>query len=370
MIDRLRVMNFKSLRNLDLTLGVLTILIGPNEAGKSNILDALGMIHDMIMTSISGGTAAEGPTEKRGGYRNVAWSGEDRRPMTFAIEGRLRSADLFGYTIGLELVGGRGAVAREDFFTPDKAVELRQSTTNWTYEGSSGSVVPHELALVRIRDQHPLAEELCRFISGWRFYNLSPALMAKPNDTIAVRRLSSDGSNLSAVIHTLLSEGNPSLEAIEQSLKAFSPEIQKVLAPIDESGRTFVAVRERGLRQLVPAWSMSYGTLYFLGLAVALLGPETPSLITFEEPDAHAHAHLLELTAEMLQAAAAKTQVIATTHGPYLLDFLPAESITIVERVEGATKAIRAKSKRHYLRIIKELGAGRAWYSGHIGGVP
>jgi len=44
MIDRLIIKNFRSIENLDLAMGTLNALVGPNSSGKSNILKALNII--------------------------------------------------------------------------------------------------------------------------------------------------------------------------------------------------------------------------------------------------------------------------------------------------------------------------------------
>ena len=370
MINRLSVTNFKSLHKLDLALGSLTVLVGPNQAGKSNILDALALLNGLMRFSLMPNIAGD-PIAARGGYRDVVWRGEYRNPITLGIEGHLGSSSPFRYTVRIEFEADYWAVTEESLTAPpEEAAQIRSSPTNWSYKGSSGSIDGNKLALVRIRNESTLANQLSQSISTWSFYNLLPTLMSHANETVAARRLDEDGANLSAVVHTLLSEGNPLMATIEENVKGFVPDIEKILAPINESGRTYVAVRERGLPRPIPAWAMSHGTLFCLGLAVALFSADMGDLITFEEPDAYAHAHLLELIAEMLQATSDKRQVIATTHRPYLLDYLPRDSITIIDKANGATNCIRAKDKKRYLKVMKELGAGKAWYSGHIGGVP
>ncbi|MFC1968618.1 AAA family ATPase [Chloroflexota bacterium] len=369
MINRLHVRNFKSLHDLSVVLGGLNILIGRNEAGKSNILDALALLKGLMRFSLMP-NIAEDPIATRGGYRDVVWRGEDKEPITIGIEGHL-SGSPFEYTVRIELAVNDWVVTDEILTTPpEQPAQLRSSPTNWTYKGSSGGINGNQLALVRIQNESALAKQLSQSISTWSFYQLSPELMSHPNETIPVRRLDDDGANLSALIHTLLGERDPSLEAIEENVKAFSSDVEKIIAPVNESNRTYVAVRERGLWRPIPAWAMSHGTLFFLGLTAALFGPDTADLITLEEPDAYAHAHLLEVIGEMLQTAANKRQIIATTHRPYLLDYLPRDSITVIEKAKGATKCVRPKDKRRYLKAMKELGASKAWYSGHIGGIP
>jgi len=369
-INRLRVTNFKSLHELDLALGNLTVLIGPNEAGKSNILDALALLRGLMRFSLMPNIAGD-PIATRGGYRDVVWRGEHGSPITLSIEGHLGSSSPFDYTVRIELVADYWAVTDEILTAPpEESAHIRSSPINWNYKRASGSIDGNKLALVRIQNESALAKQLSQTISSWGFYNLSPALMSHANAPVSAQRLDEDGANLSAVVHTLLSEGNPLMATIEENVKAFSPDIEKILAPINVSGQTYIAVRERALPRLIPAWAMSYGTLFCLGLATALFGSDTADLLTFEEPDAYAHAHMLEHIAEMLQAVTDKRQIIATTHRPYLLDYLPPDSIAIVDKVNGATSCIRARDKKRYLKLIKELGASKAWYSGHIGGVP
>jgi predicted ATP-dependent endonuclease of OLD family len=62
--------------------------------------------------------------------------------------------------------------------------------------------------------------------------------------------------------------------------------------------------------------------------------------------------------------------VIATTHSPTLLNYLPADSFVVVEKTKGATECRPLKGRKGVKQVIKDLGAGEAWYSGHLGGVP
>ena len=48
MINRIRIKNFKSLKDVDLALGPLNVLVGPNMGGKSNILDAFFFLQQFL----------------------------------------------------------------------------------------------------------------------------------------------------------------------------------------------------------------------------------------------------------------------------------------------------------------------------------
>ena len=120
----------------------------------------------------------------------------------------------------------------------------------------------------------------------------------------------------------------------------------------------------------IGTFGMSDGTLISLALAVALLTPTVPSLLAFETPEVELHPYLMENLAEILVAASRRTQVITTTHSPYLLNYLPLESLVIVEKVEGKTICKPVRSRKQLKAVVDQLGAGTAWYGGHLGGIP
>ncbi|WP_020493968.1 AAA family ATPase [Verrucomicrobium sp. 3C] len=44
MLNRIKILDYKSLRNVEVRLQPLSVLFGPNAAGKSNFLDALQLL--------------------------------------------------------------------------------------------------------------------------------------------------------------------------------------------------------------------------------------------------------------------------------------------------------------------------------------
>ena len=79
-----------------------------------------------------------------------------------------------------------------------------------------------------------------------------------------------------------------------------------------ESGREF------------PAPILSDGTLRFAAITAAFFQPELPGVMTIEEIENGIHPSRLQLLIELFrsQTGYGKTQVIATTHSPLVLDWL------------------------------------------------
>lgn len=65
---------------------------------------------------------------------------------------------------------------------------------------------------------------------------------------------------------------------------------------------------------------MSDGTLRALAMLLAVYQEPLPSLLMIEEPEASMHPGSLGAIGDIIRAAALRTQVVATTHSPELLD--------------------------------------------------
>jgi predicted ATPase len=67
MLNTLAVSNYRSLRNLVIPLGQLSVLTGPNGSGKSNIYRALRLLAD----TARGGVVAS--LSREGGFESTLW---------------------------------------------------------------------------------------------------------------------------------------------------------------------------------------------------------------------------------------------------------------------------------------------------------
>src|SRR4030042_2217065 len=103
MITKLKIKNYKSLENIEINLQPLTVLIGPNNAGKSNIFDSLKCLRELSSQS------QQNAFELRGGFEQVVFNGE--------IENRLIQWDILfcknkeELNYMLEYAGGKGLQA-------------------------------------------------------------------------------------------------------------------------------------------------------------------------------------------------------------------------------------------------------------------
>src|ERR1700730_2043184 len=107
MITRLQVRNFKSLREIDLSLGPINVLVGPNMSGKSNILDVFRFVYQVFFPEAN----AQGisyAVAQRGGISEVLWKGDDSKLITIALEAADDADPSTRYRYSLELIAGTG----------------------------------------------------------------------------------------------------------------------------------------------------------------------------------------------------------------------------------------------------------------------
>jgi predicted ATPase len=86
-------------------------------------------------------------------------------------------------------------------------------------------------------------------------------------------------------------------------------------------------LHQRGMLRPLRSAEFSDGTLRFLLWAAALLSPQPPSLMVLNEPETSLHPDLVRPLAELITAAAQRTQIIVVTHSPTLRERLDTQPI-------------------------------------------
>ena len=350
MISRLAIKNYRSLRDVELRPGPLTVLIGPNGAGKSNLIDALRFIKAIHSAApMSAGKVTTEQLEERGGYEQVVWGGMTGEKIEFETEfsNGEKGLDIPGFRV--EIQDSPGPYLRSD--TSPIGAEK--------WEGAAGAD--------GINNEY---RKVVNHLQSWQFYNFSPDLMRKPTKVKQESLLNETGSNLSTVIHSLFSEGHPDLEEAVGMLKVMVPTVERLTSPIFGDGQTYVALKEKGVKQPTGTWGLSDGTLLALALSIALIVRPEPELICVESPEDGIHPASLEAVADLLEAASRGTQVVVTTHSPHLLYWLPPECFVVVKKEAGKTNLYPLRDDAALQEIARELGAGEAFYSGFLEDVP
>ena len=234
MLKRLIAKNFKSLRSLDIPLGQLTALVGPNMGGKSNILDALRFLHECWFPPKPGTYGPSNALARRGGVDEVLWKGEQDKLLSLGMEfaDPARPGTSFDYDI--ELVAGAGGYVN----IQDERLALkhagkqfplitRDPAGRWLVNSGSQQLVNvhSERSAMELAPPNWDGFPLKWFAQNWRYYELVPSLMKQINQVTAGGVLEPYGQNLSAWLMWLQTRSPESFERITEVAHDVFPDL-------------------------------------------------------------------------------------------------------------------------------------------------
>lgn len=392
MIQRIAIRGYKSIRDLDLRLENLTVLIGPNAAGKSNFLDAL-----QLMSRLAGSrTLIEAfAPPYRGKPLESFWFGDQgleglthQKSASFSIEvdvdlapkiidavdrqiaemrgrpglmpetGVLKSYIhhrllRYGVEIGISPKTGQLFVL-DEYLAPlnsagkpkGKPLPFLQTVEHRLHLRMEGQSHPTYLDLrldhtvlsrPHYPPHYPHLTALKREFESWFFYYLEPRERMRAASSVKeVRHIGLMGEELASFLNTLRAIDPKQFQGIEKAIHHLIPSITGIQTKVNKFGEVELSILEDGIE--VPARVVSEGTLRILGLLALLGAKDTPSVIGFEEPENGIHPRRIREVARMLSVLARKdAQVIVTTHSPILPDYVDDKSLFLCRRTGGKT---------------------------------
>jgi len=400
-IRTLRLQNFLSYgsEGEEIELQPLNVLIGANASGKSNLIEAIGLLRatpkDLTV-----------PIREGGGISEWLWKGNKEIP-TARIEATLeypKGAILLRYRISFTMVGQRLELV-DEIIQNDQPNNTAEPDASFFYQHQSGSApvllvrtdVPRQiggqigraltitqrslrnfsldqsiLSQRRDPDQYPeltyLSDQLSQ-IYLYREWNIGRfAELRRPQKTdLPENFLLEDTSNLGLVLNDL-QHRSATKNLIIENLKKFYHAVDDITTKV-YGGTVQIFIHEKGLSQPIPATRLSDGTLRYLCLLTVLCHPTPPPLICIEEPELGLHPDILPTIAELLIEASKRTQLIVTTHSDSLVSALtevPA-AVIVCERDEMGSHLHRLEPEP-LKQWLQKYSLGELWTMGEIGG--
>jgi predicted ATPase len=388
MINRIRIKNFKSFRDLDVGLGLTNVLVGPNMSGKSNFIDAFRFLVDLLTPS-AGLQGLPNAMTKRNGFQEVAWKGESSSMIAFTLDGTVRQkeGELFKWSYHLEIVGdrryGNVNVQREELtlFRPEGQLLLIETVQGQrTLNGATRKGISqiHDTGRLALEYEIPDWEgnEIRTSIASWRFYRLIPPSMRQANPSAAAQVLTEYGDNLASWLLLLQTRYGVQFQRIVKVCREVFPDLQDVLSWPTPQSTVYIASREKYLNSPTTVWQMSDGELSFIALLSLILAPAElgSALYCIEEPENFLHPRLLIVLSELLKQVQMELgiensgQLIISTHSPQLIDRCSIDDLILFRRNQGSTECVRPRDNEHFKKLVDsgEIGLGELYYSGAL----
>lgn len=354
---------------IDLPLLGLNVLIGPNGSGKSNLIEAFSLLR-------AAPSNLSAPVKQMGGIKEWLWKGKPG-----SVEALIEA------TVGS--ISHKLNVCEDGFRLDVAAEQIEDQITGQLYYRSSGGsalLLDNErnerklkreqldasgsiLSQIKDAERYPVLDLLQAAYSGiqvFQNWSFGPSSQIRRGHSAHGRGdfLIDGGDNVALVLNKI---NNKARRALIYSIKKLFDGIEDVGFQID-GGNVLLFLEESGGRS-IPATRLSDGTLRYLCLLAILLHPEPPPFIVIEEPELGLHPDVLPHIAELLQQAAKRTQIVATTHSRALVDaFSEDPECVVVCGKESGESSFERLDAAHLKAWLDRYSLGELWSAGELGG--
>ena len=381
-VNKLKLSNFKSFRNVDVELRKFNALIGANASGKSNLLEIIALLRtasaDLRPAILKGGGVSEwiwkGNPEAAARI-NVVVSNEQTRPplrhviafraakQTFQIdderienecpqEGEHDPYFYYRFQHGKPVINKRNVPKPRQLGRDSIDMEL-----SILAQRRDPDIYPEITHLAGVYDRICLYRE---WAFGRNTVFRNPQKADLRND-----RLEEDFSNLGLFLNRL------------RRFPKAKTALLKGLRDLYQGLTDFEVIIEGGTVQVfftegeftIPATRLSDGSVRYLCLLAILCDPNPPPFIGLEEPELGLHPDLIPKLADLMVDASQRTQIVATTHSDLFVDALSSlpESVVVCEKHQGQTQFFRLE-RRKLQSWLSSYRLGQLWTRGDLGG--
>lgn len=381
MITRFQVQNYKALRDVTLDLTPMHVLIGPNDTGKTSILEA--------MTALC--RSVDYPLEEAftGSWQgsDLVWQHTPNLPVSLGVTVEEEQRQ-FEYQLSCIFTPNERSIYIESehfkHVKEARTVDLpRSRRTDTSVICGVASAFP--LGIPTGNEPQVAAAFVHRALSGVHFYRWEPRFLALPVAPDAKRRfrMDSSGFGLALCLDDILGYDREQFIQLENRFRAIFPQIKTIrlmqepayrgladdrlhmpmLEKADGKGIYFEFVNG----QQVPASQTSDGVLLVLAyLAIFYLPtPHRPRIVLVEEPENGIHPKRLQDVLGILRDLIKEqttSQVILTTHSPYVLDLFEPEEVSLCRMSEdGSVSVHRLSESQTVQEQIDIFTLGEIW---------
>ena len=372
-LQSLRVRNFKAIvDSKTVKFGPLTAFIGNNGAGKSSLIEALetsqSIVRDGLNIAMQRWLGIEHVRHK--GQEAKERLGEAVNPISFelALGDSPRKVRRLALTVNNDPAANRMIIASERISRTDGTWMERDPMGAMQSYGAGRSILTTSVDEVAVR----LGDD----VLAWQFLTMTPERMGLPvpqQRTKGDVRLAHDGSNVADFLLDLRRQDQNAFDGIVETMSFVLPyakDIQPTLTSSEIERKAWLQLTEANFK--VPGWLLSTGTLRLLALLALLRHPNPPPLIVVEEIENGLDPRSVHLIVEEIRNAVLSgvTQVIVTTHSPYLLDLLTLEHLVVVERdAQGHPRFTRPADQANLQRWAAEFAPGKLYTMGNLTGL-
>lgn len=358
----IEVNGFRSIKSLTLELSTkVTLLIGANGAGKSNLVDAFELLGYTVDRKLGAHVL------RSGGFSQMihrSFADDPTDWVAVKVWGDWNGPFRNGYR--MQLTAG-----------PEDIALL--SETTYTHNQRYPEPYDHALGFGRESRlsegeaaRHPANVYLLEVLSGCRVFHFDDTSTDAPplrrSDSSDSETLQSDARNLASVLLDMKLNHTEKYEQIRRSVRNVAPFFDDFVLR-EETGSVLLRWSERGLDGVFSGAALSSGTLRFICLAVLLQQPRPPATIVLDEPELGLHPAAIHQLADLMRSVGTSQRIVAATQSVTLLGQFSLEEVVVVERESGST-TVRRPDRELLTAWLADYSVGELWEMNLLGGRP
>ncbi len=357
MINRIEIENFKSIREMDLQLNPINILIGANGAGKSNFIGFFKLLKNMYDRNLQNYVAEEG------GADNVLHYGlKQSENLKGVIE--FNKVNRYYFRLNPNQAGNL-------YYYSEGTQYNREGSLSWD-EVDLGNGYSESTLINKQSGRYYYVKWYMTSFRVFHFHDTSKtAKIKQPCHIFDNQYLREDGANLAAYLYALQQTNIKNFKRIEMVIRSVAPYFEKFDLKPDRLNPDSIRLewKEKGSDAYFNAKHLSDGTLRFIALATLLLQPKAPQVIIIDEPELGLHPFAINKLAGLIKKASANTQIIISTQSVNLVDNFEPEDIITVDREEGQS-VFRRQDRETLKGWLTDYSISDLWNKNVIGGRP
>jgi predicted ATPase len=344
-LKSVHIQNFKAINDSkNVALTPLTVLIGNNGSGKSSLVEGLDTYRSIIVDGL------DDAMSRWFGFQH-AWN----KPVHIKNNPYLEQhSDKYPMVFSWSAHTPKGALQASLSVQTNPAFngqfiqkEAAKKKADWSLQRDADGIFCLEYPnqpLQRGRvdlDKSALPKDARDFVNSWQFLALAAERMGVPTPKRTAASssllLNRDGSNIAQYLLAIRDKDISAFNGIVDAMKFvldYAEDFQTI--ETQEVQRTlYMSMKEKKCE--IPSWMLSTGTVRVLALLAVLRNPDPPKVVIIEEIENGLDPRTTHMILEEVRIAvqSGRTQVIMTTHSPYVLNLLPLQTVVLVERDNG-----------------------------------
>lgn len=356
-LSKVTIRGYKSIKNCDLELKNINVLIGSNGAGKSNYISVFTLLQDVLKKNLQVFVG-------RSGVNSLFYNGlKETECISFEF-----FFDKNSYGFNLMPTDDNRIIFQKEFF----------GYYGREYNNESNVARGNSESLWETGTDNKLGEYVIPILKGqnWRvyhFHDTSRTAKVKQEHNITNNRvLMFDASNLAAFLYRLKNNYEKSYNEIVETIRLIAPYFDDFMLEPKEGNNELIVLKwhQKGCEDVFNASQLSDGTLRFICLTTLLLQPSElqPATIIVDEPELGLHPYAITMFADMVKQISSKKQIIISTQSVELLNEFDVDDVVVVDKDETGA-SIFSRLNEDELKIwLDDYSLGDLWQKNILGG--